>query len=173
MGQILVPGTWGQGVPGTADKGPTWASYRGAFQAGYSLAPLAPLSWLEGVTLEGGVLNFPNSQEEKAHLGRGRGLPASLGRQILTEKLLQSAMGGRAGVHRRSYPVSHLTFLWELRRSLGPGYWGHSGGLLQRPKDQGRAVLLIDNGPVWPLPHPHPTREASWGTKAILSSHRG
>lgn len=30
-----------------------------------------------------------------------------------------------------------------------------------------------DNGPVWSLPHPHPTRETSWGTKAILSGHRG
>lgn len=44
MGQILVPGTWGRGVPGTADKGPTWASYRSTFQAGYSLAGLAPFS---------------------------------------------------------------------------------------------------------------------------------
>lgn len=73
MGQILVPGTWGRGVPGTADKGPTWASYRLTFQAGYSLPCLAPPQLEEGA-LEG-VLNFPNSQEEKVHLGRGRGLP--------------------------------------------------------------------------------------------------
>lgn len=74
MGQILVPGTWGWGVPGTGDKGPTWASYLRTFQAGYSLLRLAP-PLLAGGGRWKGVLNFPNSQEEKVHLGRGQGLP--------------------------------------------------------------------------------------------------
>lgn len=86
MGQILVPGTWGWGVPGTGDKGPTWASYLQTFQAGYSLLRLAPPLLAGGGALEGGpqLSKLPGGESTPWQGPR----PASLGRQILPERLL-------------------------------------------------------------------------------------
>lgn len=100
MGQILVPGTWGQGVPGTADKGPTWAAYRGAFQAGYSLAPPAPLSWLEGGALEGGP-----------QLSKLSG-----GESTLRQGQRPACLLGQTDLNRKAFTISHGRQGWGTQK---------------------------------------------------------
>lgn len=120
-------------VPETADKAPTWASYRRAFLPGDSSPHRAPLQ----LGALRGVLGFPNSQEGRASQQGASGGPQAFCRTPFIKRPFEPGPEGRSGVRGRQGSSRKVAIALSL---------GYVGVLGRRP-----GVGLLENtaGTLW------------------------